>query len=715
MTTRTAHFVRAFVSGATLALLATFLPATSQAIQLRWSNGATDLTVSQNIRATLIVSADSSLVALPAEWRLLWTADSSGIQFVAPESLLACQTDTAKVSAIDPPATPADSAANLITAHFCDDGGAEAQLGYWTIELVGESRGKLKVVATDPADSFLIVESNEVTFNGGLDGEYSEPSVPVITSAGYSHEGSTLYIQATGTGLGSLTAARLSATDRTWTFPLTIIAQNDSSLSATAATVASVPACALEARAGDTGVTAWRLPEELVSLPTSPLFAPATMTDRDVDFYPKDFAFVYTPGKFHIIYIRHNAWERNHGGLPVPESVNEVEFGHQWTSNWIDWNGTYPRDTTVLKVTGTTWDNYHVWAPTVIQHGLSFYMYYTGVHFEAPNRSTQGICLARSTDLDNWTREATPVWTCDSVGTWADHAQVGSPYFGNVQFRDPFVMPDPSHSGKWLMYYTTILNGYYPNMVVGVATTTDTLGGRWRDVGPIVATDAFHTTDPLVESPHVFNSHGRWWLGMTSGAGHPLSLVQVYGNPVDTIPSDSTRWGLRYRLYQYLNDFAHDATSANTIANWIASEYLRVGDREFLGAYDGAGIQIAQLYWLGTSPDQFDLEYPTAGVDRPAEAASDEELSLRLLGMSPGHSSVRFEVHAPSGARSRVVIYDLQGRSVRTVFDGSIENGTQFLSWDGKSVDGNGVGSGVYFVRLITPAGARTARVALVR
>jgi len=83
--------------------------------------------------------------------------------------------------------------------------------------------------------------------------------------------------------------------------------------------------------------------------------------------------------------------------------------------------------------------------------------------------------------------------------------------------------------------------------------------------------------------------------------------------------------------------------------------------------------------------------------------------------MSPGPSPARFEVHVPLGLRSRVVIYDLQGRSVRTVFDGSVQNGTQLLSWDGKSDEGSGVGSGVYFVRLFTSVGARTARIALVR
>lgn len=364
---------------------------------------------------------------------------------------------------------------------------------------------------------------------------------------------------------------------------LSIAAQTDTTLTAITSTVAAVPSCLLEVVRGDYAIAQASLAAEPLNEPLAPLFSPATMTDPDGCFYPKDFAFVYTPGKIHVIYIRHNNWDGIHGGNAVPDSVQEREFGRQWTADWQNWNfNSLPLDTTVLKVDGTTWDNDHVWAPTVVQEGLTFYMFYAGVHIDAQQHKTQGICLARSTDLDNWTRNASPVWTCDSVGTWADKMQTGYPYFGQHQFRDPFVMRDPVHSGKWLMYFTTVLNGQYPNMVVGVAQTRDSLGGRWTDIGPIVATDSLHTYDPVVESPHVFNSHGRWWLFMTSSAGHALSLEQVAGYPADTIAADSTRWGARYRLFQYLEAFPRDTVSAYTIADWVASEYFQMGARSSL-------------------------------------------------------------------------------------------------------------------------------------
>ncbi len=109
---------------------------------------------------------------MPSSWVLSWTADSSGIQFVALDSVLACLADTAKVDSIWGPLTRADSAANAIRAHFCSAGSGSAATAYYLLDLVGGSRGKLKVVAFNPADTTQVIESNEVTYNEGVEGDY---------------------------------------------------------------------------------------------------------------------------------------------------------------------------------------------------------------------------------------------------------------------------------------------------------------------------------------------------------------------------------------------------------------------------------------------------------------------------------------------------------------------------------------------------------------
>jgi hypothetical protein len=78
-----------------LLVAALLLPGSANAIQLRWATGATDLTVSANMQAVLVVQADSSEGTLPNTWQLLWTTDSLAVHFSAFDPSSACLVDTA--------------------------------------------------------------------------------------------------------------------------------------------------------------------------------------------------------------------------------------------------------------------------------------------------------------------------------------------------------------------------------------------------------------------------------------------------------------------------------------------------------------------------------------------------------------------------------------------------------------------------------------------
>jgi hypothetical protein len=74
-----------------------------------------------------------------------------------------------------------------------------------------------------------------------------------------------------------------------------------------------------------------------------------------------------------------------------------------------------------------------------------------------------------------------------------------------------------------------------------------------------------------------------------------------------------------------------------------------------------------------------------------------------------GRASLRFGL-ARAGA-VRLELFDLAGRRVRTLADGLLPAGTHVATWDGRDRQGNAVGAGVYFVRLVTPARTFHARV----
>lgn len=76
-------------------------------------------------------------------------------------------------------------------------------------------------------------------------------------------------------------------------------------------------------------------------------------------------------------------------------------------------------------------------------------------------------------------------------------------------------------------------------------------------------------------------------------------------------------------------------------------------------------------------------------------------------------TSVQFELGR--GGQVQVLVYDLAGRQVRTLASGTIAAGQHVVPWDGRDDAGRFVASGVYLLRLVSPAGAATERVTLLR
>jgi hypothetical protein len=87
--------------------------------------------------------------------------------------------------------------------------------------------------------------------------------------------------------------------------------------------------------------------------------------------------------------------------------------------------------------------------------------------------------------------------------------------------------------------------------------------------------------------------------------------------------------------------------------------------------------------------------------------------SLHFNGILPNpvstEASIGFAV--PSGGAVRINVYDVSGRIVETVFDGQLDAGTHSVEWN----PGNGLSSGVYFVRLDAGQGSVTARAMVIR
>ena len=699
-----------------LAFALLFVPGAAHAIQLHWSSGADTLTFTEATRAILVLRADSAEVTLPPEWRLLWVGDSTEVEVVELDSLEVCEGDTAQVYGVDGPATPEDSTANLVTAHFCSGGSESAEKAVFQLDLPAWGRGKCKVVALDPADSTSVLESNEVTFNGGV----SDPFEPVVFTASQSRSSDIVSVTAVGTGLATVQQSSIVASDSSWVVPLALVQRTASSLTATASVPASLPPALLEVATGRGQVASAPLSGDEVMAPTGD-YSYGKFHDPIPGTRPKDFSFFYDNlGHFHLFFINTIA------GMPSDNPVNERYFGHvSGTGLRDDWTPN-PPDTS-FHVYGTGWEGSHVWAPTIVQHGPTYYMFYTGV--DAQLNQSIGVTTASNINATSvaWSRPGTQILSRDYV-QWIEQA-------GSAQCRDPFVMRAPFDSTRYMMLYSTM---YYDSVshtsktTIGVAwQSSNALTQHWHDAGRLQITDVPSAALNLsAESPHAFihvNARGDtsyYVCASGNDAAFPGRdrLLRNRQSPWD-VSADTTanHWNLISSVYDQLGFAQLDQV---VFEDFNASEYCKMYNHEYLAGVNASldrdstfSIWITMFEWIngGSGPDVMALLGPVTEVDDGERGGAPAGEQLRLLGRSPGNGSVVLEMTVPRAEHVELTIYDVAGRVVKQLASGTQLRGSWRLSWDGRDESGNAAGSGVYFARMAWPGGARVTRVVVLR
>lgn len=689
-----------------LPLLQLTMPRSSWGIQLSWSNGTSSLNCAENTRAMLVVRADSAEGILPNSWRLLWTADSSGITFIPYGTLTACEVDTARVASFDPPSTPADSAAHLLTAHFCSAGSPSASAAYYLVDLVGGSKGKLRVVALDPTDpdSNSVIESNEVTYNGGVDADFP----PALLRATTTHRTALLEVTAVGTGLAAVSSIKVAAPDDVWSVPLTITSREGSQLRAEAEVPAPLPGAILAADALS-GATLTSLAADDFDLPVVTSTSADTILYRDPDpgVYPHDFAFYHSavpnpsnpafPWKnvFHLFYIR-----------TVTATAADSIIAHAWCDTL---GGPWTVDLHAFRPSGIGWDKMKVWAPSIQKVGNLYYMFYTGVD----SLGNQSIGYATTSVLGTtnipWTRNRTPVYTAFDTN-WAD--QIGHETPGRTAFRDPFVMPDPDHEGRYLLFNVAEDKDLFPRYVVGVARNEAGTLSSWINIGKYPSTDWNHLGISRVESPLVVRDSltGAWRMFVANANYDPQGFKSTYfltEAPGDSVTNrDLTAWPGRDSLYYYTGNDVD-------VIGWQACEHLQIGPVHFFAAYVGPdGIGITRMHWDPVA-QKFIFVYPTnVSVDDAREHAGTR---FYLTEFRPRANIVRFALEDPSATAPKLVVYDVLGRRVRALGAERAVQGRCEFTWDCRKDDGERISTGMYFARVAGSNSATVVRVPIIR
>ena len=426
--------------------------------------------------------------------------------------------------------------------------------------------------------------------------------------------------------------------------------------------------------------------------------APAAAQASDFTMMPpspyraKDFAFVYAGGRFHLFYIRENQT------IPAESDSNALDLGHAVSTDLRNWDQLAP----VMHTRADKWDNLHIWAPSIVDSNGTFYMFYTGVTkvpFSYTWYQRTGVAWSTDPKLDLWSRGDAPAYS----GSQSGWAYSDSSQFSGCQFRDPFVMKDPAHPGQWLHYYCATPRNTTPTnqLIVGVARS-EAPDGPWLGPWPMLNTDGTAGGLGFCESPHVFQFNGLWYLFFTTNGVRPIAFETA------TSPTaDSTGWSSPLRLF---GEVGADSTASN---QWFASEYLKVGQHHYLAVANGLtnGIDIREMF-PGTPP-HFWLGTPT--VTAVDERQDPGDFRISWLGSAARRGSATLRLDLPEASPARVDVFDVLGRRTLRLLERRLSAGETTVSWDGRDAAGTAVGCGMYFARLMTPAGIRVARVPIVR
>ena len=123
---------------------------------------------------------------------------------------------------------------------------------------------------------------------------------------------------------------------------------------------------------------------------------------------------------------------------------------------------------------------------------------------------------------------------------------------------------------------------------------------------------------------------------------------------------------------------------------------------------------------------RFDLQqaFLAGGVDDVRRVVAVESARLRptafALGKAypnPFNPSTHIDFALAAESSARLVVYDVLGRTVRTLVraDEALPAGFYSITWDGRDASGHAVGNGLYFYRLTTPVFSRTGKMMMLK
>jgi hypothetical protein len=238
------------------------------------------------------------------------------------------------------------------------------------------------------------------------------------------------------------------------------------------------------------------------------------------------------------------------------------------------------------------------------------------------------------------------------------------------------------------------------------------------------APDFWWKTDPLEVREISLCDHGIHFVFQAMHGGRLRTTALVFPRPSESMLAE--RLGLEPASEALETEFVHYRDRYTSLLSEIErisrGALVERTHARFDSSCDGDGPSIVasrrlELLWNGEALklrgylDVYFLEPSDRLVaDAGVESAPAGEQSLRVV-PNPGRGGAYTVAYAvPSPGPVSVEIFEVSGRRIATLVRGAQEAGSRSLSWDGRAPGGDTIRPGVYFARLTTSRGARTAK-----
>ena len=108
---------------------------------------------------------------------------------------------------------------------------------------------------------------------------------------------------------------------------------------------------------------------------------------------------------------------------------------------------------------------------------------------------------------------------------------------------------------------------------------------------------------------------------------------------------------------------------------------------------------------------RYDIKWVVIGSGLEGASGDAGNLWMSSPQPNPVTTAASVAVSVPASGNVNLSVYDVSGRMIDIIYQGQMDAGTSLLEWS----PGGNVSSGMYFLKLDTPAGSVTTRTMVIR